>query len=151
MNKATGMQFRAMTVQDFDTVLAAEATLHLFPWTFGNFSDSLSAGHSMWLATEKDELVAYAVTTQIVDEIHLLNISVLADRQRAGRGMRVMQHLFETGQAAGGVRMFLEVRPDNKPARSLYQRCGFVEIGRRKAYYPAHEGREDAIVMARDL
>jgi ribosomal-protein-alanine N-acetyltransferase len=147
-NKVT-MAFRAMTEADFDAVLTAEVGLHLFPWTYGNFNDSLKAGHAMWVATEADEMVAYAVTTQIVDEVHLLNISVLKDRQRSGRGMRVMQHLFNVARDSGGYRMLLEVRPDNKPARELYQRCGFTEIGRRKAYYPAHEGREDAIVMAR--
>lgn len=143
------MTFRAMTADDIDAVLVAETSLHKFPWTYGNFSDSLKAGHAMWLATEGDVMVAYAVTMQIVDEVHLLNISVVQDYQRAGRGMRVMQHLFNAARDSGGYRMLLEVRPDNKPARELYQRCGFTEIGRRKAYYPAHDGREDAIVMAR--
>jgi ribosomal-protein-alanine N-acetyltransferase len=140
-----------MTTADLDEVLIAEAALHPFPWTRGNFSDSLAAGHGLYIALEDDAMVAYAVTSQVLDESHLLNISVLADKQGAGRGGRVMQHLLATAKEQGGARMFLEVRSSNRPAYRLYQRSGFIEIGRRKAYYPAPQGREDAIVMARDL
>jgi ribosomal-protein-alanine N-acetyltransferase len=88
---------------------------------------------------------------QVLDEVHLLNISILSGRQGCGRGGRFLQHLVESGRDKGGARMFLEVRPSNLPALGLYRRSGFIEIGRRKDYYPAHEGREDAIVMAREL
>lgn len=145
------MKFRAMGADDFEAVLAAEVALHPFPWTPGNFADSLKAGHGMWVASEYDALVAYAVTTQVLDEVHLLNITVLPGWQRAGRGAGMMEHLFASGKEQGGARMFLEVRPSNQPAHRMYQRCGFIEIGRRKGYYPALVGREDAIVMARDL
>ena len=145
------MKFRAMTTADLDDVLIAEAELHPFPWTRGNFADSLAAGHGVFVAQEDDAMVAYAVTSQVLDETHLLNISVIADKQRAGRGGRFMLHLLAAAKAQGGLRMFLEVRSSNQPAYRLYQRSGFIEIGRRKAYYPAHQGREDAIVMARDL
>jgi ribosomal-protein-alanine N-acetyltransferase len=145
------LKFRHMTQADLDQVLVAEVVLHPFPWTRGNFSDSLSAGHGMWLAEEGGEMVAYAVTTQVLDEAHLLNISVLPAKQGAGRGARVMRHLFAVAKEQGGAHMYLEVRPSNLPAHRLYQRCGFIEIGRRKGYYPALEGREDAVVMAREL
>jgi ribosomal-protein-alanine N-acetyltransferase len=140
-----------MVAADLDAVLRAETDLHPFPWTLGNFSDSMVAGHGLWIAEEDGEMVAYAVTTQVLDEAHLLNISVVPGKQRSGRGARVMQHLFEVARAQGGARMFLEVRPSNQAACRLYQGCDFIEIGRRKGYYPAHEGREDAIVMARNL
>ena len=145
------MKISRMTDADLDAVLLAEATLHPFPWTPGNFTDSLAAGHGMWVATEEDALVAYAVTTQVLDEVHLLNISVLLSMQRAGRGGLLLQHLFDDARGQGGARMFLEVRPSNIPAYQFYLRCGFIEIGHRKNYYPAPQGREDAIVMARDL
>lgn len=145
------MKLRPMTEADLDAVLAAEAELHPFPWTRGNFTDSLKAGHGLWLATEDERMVAYAVTTQVLDEAHLLNISVLAPGQRQGRGARVMEYLFAHARERGAQRMFLEVRTGNAPALALYRRCGFAQIGRRKGYYPAHAGREDAIVMARDL
>jgi ribosomal-protein-alanine N-acetyltransferase len=140
-----------MTAADLDEVVIAEVALHPFPWTRGNFSDSFAAGHGVFVALEDDAMVAYAVTSQVLDEAHLLNISVIADKQGTGRGGRVMRHLLAAAKEQGGVRMFLEVRASNQLAYRLYQRSGFIEIGRRKAYYPAHQGREDAIVMARDL
>lgn len=145
------MNFQPMTEADLDAVTAAEATLHASPWTRGNFADSLGAGHALWLATEDGRMVAYAVTTQVLDEAQLLNISVLAGGQRSGRGTRVMDFLVAQARASGTRRMFLEVRTGNLPALALYRRCGFGEIGRRKGYYPADGGREDAIVMAKDL
>lgn len=145
------MMLRAMTEADLDAVLPAEALLHPFPWTRGNFVDSLKAGHGMWIAEEDALMVGYAITTQVLDEAHLLNISVLPARQRAGRGQALLQRLCEGARATGAARMFLEVRPSNAAAQRLYARQGFIVIGRRKGYYPAHEGREDAIVMARDL
>ena len=145
------MDFRPLQPADLDVVLAAEAVLHPYPWSLGNFADSIDAGHGMWVASESETLLGYAVTTQVLDEVHLLNISILPGHQRAGRGAHFLQHLLDEGRGKGGARKFLEVRPSNTPALGLYQRCGFIQIGRRKGYYPAHTGREDAIVMAREL
>jgi ribosomal-protein-alanine N-acetyltransferase len=145
------MNFRAMKSDDLEAVLAAEAVLHPFPWTQGNFADSLKAEHGMWVATEDDALVAYAVTTQVLDEAHLLNISVLPERQRAGRGGRFLNHLLDTAKKTGAAHMYLEVRSSNHAAHQLYLKHEFIQIGRRKGYYPALNGREDAIVMAREL
>ena len=140
---------------DLPAVVAAEAALHPSPWTPGNFLDSIAAGHALWVAESVSEehraLIGYAVTSQVLDEAHLLNISVLAAAQRAGRGRALLDHLFGEARAAGATRMFLEVRQSNAAAIALYARGGFVEIGRRKGYYPGRDGREDAIVMAKTL
>lgn len=145
------MNFRPMEEGDLDAVLAAEGLLHPFPWTRGNFVDSLTAGHGMWVASEPSAMVGYAVATQVLDEAHLLNISVLPGYQRTGRGGTILHHVFDALRTAGARRLFLEVRPGNVAARGLYARHDFIEIGRRKGYYPAPMGREDAIVMAREL
>lgn len=143
--------YRAMTEADLDAVAAAEPRIHPFPWTRGNFADSLRAGHGAWLALEDGRMIGYAIMMQVVDEAHLLNISVEPELQRAGRGSALLLDLFELARKQGAARMLLEVRPGNVSGRALYRRHGFVEVGRRRDYYPAHEGREDAIVMARDL
>lgn len=145
------MNFRPMAPGDLDAVMAAERLLHPFPWTRGNFVDSLAAGHGMWVASEATDMAGYAVATQVLDEAHLLNVSVLPDFQRAGRGGAILQYVFDVLRTAGTGRLFLEVRTGNVAARGLYARHEFIEIGRRKGYYPAPGGREDAIVMAREL
>ena len=140
-----------MTEADLNAVSDAEGRIHRFPWTRGNFTDSLTAGHNGWLALEEGRTVAYAVTMQVVDETHLLNISVLPELRRGGRGSALLMRLFDLARTQAATRMLLEVRAGNVAARSFYQRHGFDEIAGRRDYYQCPEGREDAIVMARDL
>lgn len=145
------LHYRNMTADDIDAVTAAERHVYAFPWTRGNFADSLAAGHGAWLALEHGEMIGYAVMMQVLDEVHLLNITVLPELQRKGRGSALLQHLFALARLRSATRMLLEVRPGNVSGQALYRRHGFLEIGRRRDYYPAHQGREDAIVMAREL
>jgi ribosomal-protein-alanine N-acetyltransferase len=98
-----------------------------------------------------DEPVAYAVLMQIVDEAHLLNISVRRDWQGRGLGSELLEHLCTAASRFGASQMFLEVRSSNIAGLRLYDKWNFTRIGRRKAYYPAVDGREDAIVMRREL
>lgn len=142
----------AMTLADLNAVVAAEAMLHASPWTRGQFADSLAAGHDALLAYDSsNSLVGYGVVMMATDQAELLNISVLPAFQRQGVGAAFLQHLIVRAQARQATRMLLEVRATNQAALALYARLGFAEIGRRRGYYSAHEQREDAIVMARNL
>ncbi|WIM06189.1 MAG: ribosomal protein S18-alanine N-acetyltransferase [Candidatus Nitricoxidivorans perseverans] len=140
-----------MRESDLPDVLAAELRIYPFPWTKGNFADSLKAGYSAWVCREGGELAGYAVMMMAVDEAHLLNISILPERRRRGLGGELLAHLFRIAHGQGAARMLLEVRPSNASGQAFYRRFLFSEIGRRREYYPAHAGREDAIVMAREL
>jgi ribosomal-protein-alanine N-acetyltransferase len=140
-----------MTEANLDAVAAAEARIYAFPWTRGNFADSLAAGHQAWLALQGGRLIGYAIVMQVVDEAHLLNISVLPELQRRGFGSTLLIDIFGQARMQAATRMLLEVRPGNISGQGFYKHHGFVEIGRRRDYYPAHAGREDAIVMAREL
>ena len=141
----------AMQYGDLDQVLRIERAAYSFPWTRGNFADSLAAGYSAWVCHIGGELVGYVVVMLAVDEAHLLNISVHQSRQGMGFGARLLRHAMSTALTLGARSLLLEVRPSNERALELYRHFGFVRIGLRKAYYPAHEGREDAIVLARSL
>ena len=136
---------------EIEAVLAVEQSAYPFPWTRANFADSLSAGYSAWTCRSGGELIGYAVMMLVLDEAHLLNITVAPDWQRHGYGRFLMHHLFGVARHHGAKRMFLEVRPSNAPGQGLYHRLGFETIGRRRGYYPAGEGREDAVVMALTL
>lgn len=140
-----------MTAAGIDAVLAIEERIQAFPWTRGNFSDALGAGYDCWLAREGNELTGFAVLMRAVDEIHLLVIGIVPERQRAGKGRQLLDFVSRQARGAGMTRMLLEVRPSNSSAIAFYQQAGFVGIGRRRGYYPASTGREDAIVMARNL
>lgn len=145
------LEYRPMRPEDIDAIMAIEETIYPFPWTRGNFVDSLASGYGAWLCLHEGAMVGYAIMMMVIDEAHLLNISIAADRQRAGLGSELLEFLFASAKDAGARRMLLEVRPSNISGTALYRRYGFKEIGRRRGYYPAHGGREDAIVMERTL
>ena len=145
------LDWQPMQLDDLDAVLAVENVIYPFPWTAGNFRDSLASGYYCWIVAERGVMVGYAVVMTIVDEVHLLNLSVAAERQRQGIGGEMLESLCAMAAQRGLMRMLLEVRPSNTSALALYVGHGFTEIGRRRAYYPAADGREDAIVMGRML
>jgi ribosomal-protein-alanine N-acetyltransferase len=143
--------FAPMRPDDIDAVLAVEQRAYPFPWSRANFADSLAAGYSAWCCRVEGELIGHAVMMLVLDEAHLLNLTIAPDWQRHGYGTLVMRHLFDVARSHGARRMFLEVRPSNASGQGLYQRLGFEAIGRRRGYYPADAGREDAVVMALTL
>jgi ribosomal-protein-alanine N-acetyltransferase len=141
-------RYAPMVDQDLDEVVAAEREIYPFPWTHGNFLDSLRAGYSAWVLRDGDgTLAAYGVMMLALDEAHLLNLSVTRGFQRSGLGWRTLDWMAEVARGYGARTMMLEVRPSNESAVRLYQRYGFERIGIRRGYYPTQGGREDALVL----
>ena len=129
-------------------VMRLEREVYPFPWTSGNFEDALRSGYSAWMLLADDgALIAYAVAMLAVDEAHLLNLAVDPRWQRQGHGWRLLDWMARTLREYGAHSLLLEVRPSNTAARQMYRRYGFMPIGTRRGYYPAAQGREDAIVM----
>lgn len=143
--------FFQMNERDLDAVAALEASLQAFPWTRGNFFDSLQSGHSVWVCRQGGELLGFSVLMTVIDEAHLLNIGVSERYQGRGFGARLLRNAMQSARAAGASRMLLEVRPSNARAVELYQHFGFRRIGIRKGYYPATNGREDALIFDKEL
>jgi ribosomal-protein-alanine N-acetyltransferase len=141
-------EYAPMAVADLDEVYALELSVYPHPWSRGNFIDSLASGYHAWVLRDRGQLAGYFLLMAAVDEAHLLNVSVAADRQRQGLGLYLLDKIAACARGLGAASVLLEVRPSIVRAMGVYQRYGFAEIGRRKAYYPAHNGqREDAIVM----
>lgn len=136
-----------MTVEDLDAVVALEKSLQAFPWSRGNFADSLAAGHEMRVLRLDGDLVGFSVLMSIVDEAHLLVIGIDRRHQRHGHGARLLQEVLATARAGGAAKLLLEVRAANAQAIAFYQGLGFAQIGVRRGYYPAVAGREDALVF----
>lgn len=142
---------RAMAAPDLDAVLTLEGTLHRHPWTRGNFSDALTAGYFCRVAQDATTLAAYAIWLPGAGEAELLTLGVAPMAQRRGLGRRLLDDGWHWAQAAGMQRLLLEVRPSNAAALALYRQTGWRETGRRRGYYPAATGREDAILMEKTL
>jgi [ribosomal protein S18]-alanine N-acetyltransferase len=144
---------RPMTAAALDGVLELEQAVYPFPWTRGNFVDSLVAGYTAWTLNHVDgDLVGYCIAMSGVGEMHLLNITIAPAARRCGHARRLLAELLQQCRAREATRLWLEVRESNDDARDVYRRLGFAQVGRRKGYYPASAGgREDAIVMSMDV
>lgn len=140
-----------MNSRDLEAVVKLEAGVQAFPWSRGNFADSLAAGHGVWVCRIGGDLVGFAVIMIVVDEAHLLNIAVSKNYQGQGYGARLLQHAVAQAKLQGACRLLLEVRPSNQRALALYALWGFREIGLRRGYYPAESGREDALVFEKEI
>ncbi|MDC6169567.1 MULTISPECIES: ribosomal protein S18-alanine N-acetyltransferase [unclassified Roseateles] len=145
-----GSRLQAMQAGDVEAVLAIEQRAYEFPWSRGNFIDSLSAGYLAQVLRAADgSVLGYFLAMQGVDELHLLNITVLPECQGQGLARLMLDALQALAREHGGAQIWLEVRQGNERARRVYARYGFAEVGLRRAYYPAAEGRrEDAVLMS---
>ena len=140
-----------MSEADLRAVIDIEERLYDFPWTLGNFRDSLRAGYGCWAYRDGAQLIGYAVLMLAAGEAHLLNLSVAAHAQRRGHGRTLLAHVVAIARESDAKVLFLEVRPTNAVGRRLYSGYGFRQVGVRRGYYPARRGREDALVLALEL
>jgi len=140
--------FRPMQIEDLDTILQIEPVIYTHPWTRGNFADSLKSGHSAWVMTSADVIIGYSLMMLVLDEAHLLNISIASAYQKQGLGHVLLAYMVEQAQALAMKTMLLEVRSSNVAAIALYAKMGFVKDSIRKGYYPGEVAREDAVLMS---
>lgn len=140
-----------MHVEDLSAVMHIEEASYDFPWTEGIFRDCIRNHYHCHVYEDGNEIVAYAVMQLGVDECHLLNICVAQQHRNRGIGRQMVEYMLDLGRRLNMRTAFLEVRSTNDGAFRLYHSLGFNEVGVRKDYYPAHNGREDAIVLACDF
>ena len=147
MVSSQSIVLRLMTTADINAVCAIEQQVQYAPWTPKLFSDSLER-HLCWVAQKNQQVVGFFVVQFIVDEAHLLNIAVDPTQQKQGIGRVLLDNVQQQAIAKKANTIFLELRATNQRALALYQMAGFNEIGLRKNYYPAAQGKEDAVIMA---
>ena len=147
------MQFFARTMRnsDLDLVVQNEAAAYEHPWTKRIFIDCLRAGYQCWVLANKRQIVAHGVMSVAVGECHLLTLCVNPEYQRLGHGRKLFMLLLDRAAKMDARECFLEVRASNAGAIQLYRSLGFTQIGVRKNYYPGHQGREDALILSRNL
>lgn len=141
------LALRPMQTDDLDAIMQIEPTIYSHPWTHGNFSDSLNSGYSGWVLECDGKMIGYALLMMIMDEAHLLNLSVTKQMQKQGLGRFLLEHMLTVAKNHQATNMFLEVRPSNVSAIALYEKLGFSEMAVRRGYYPSDNGREDAVLM----
>ncbi len=144
-------EVRRMQLADLPDVLRNERRGYTHPWTEGIFRDCLRNGQECWLLMCSDQNVGHGILSVAAGESHLLNVCVHPDFQGHGFGRILVEHLLERARTGEASTIFLEVRPSNVAACELYDKLGFNEVGIRENYYPSNVGREDALVLAKEL
>jgi ribosomal-protein-alanine N-acetyltransferase len=145
------VHIRPMMEIDLVDVAAIEQGSYAFPWSENIFRDCLRVGYTCRALDLSGQIIGYGVMSLGAGEAHVLNVCVREEYRSLGFGRRLLEHLLERAQTSGVSEAFLEVRPSNLAAIRLYQRLGFEQIGIRRGYYQAPDGREDAIVLKREL
>ncbi|MEM7540606.1 MAG: ribosomal protein S18-alanine N-acetyltransferase [Pseudomonadota bacterium] len=147
----TQPEFRVLSESDVPRICEIERASYQFPWSATVFSDCLTVGYFCWGCFSDDFLLGYGIMSVAANEAHILNICMAPEVRRQGFARDMMRHLAEIAVDNEARIMFLEVRPSNQGAINLYQTLGFSQVGRRKDYYPARGGREDALVLSRNF
>ncbi len=142
---------RAMSEADVDEVLSVEGAAYDFPWSQRVFLDCLRMGYDCAVQLAAGQVVGYLILSRVLDEAHVLNLAIHPEFQNEGRGGNLLRRAMRRARCLGAASIYLEVRPSNPGAVHLYQRSGFRLVGRRRDYYPTLDGREDALVMRREL
>jgi ribosomal-protein-alanine N-acetyltransferase len=143
--------FRPMSEMDLEKVMVIEESVYEFPWSIGIFQDCLSVGYCCWILEQEDSVSGYGIMSVLAGEAHILNLCIKSDLQNNGLGKEMIDYLIDLARAHHADVMFLEVRPSNGQALKIYEKSGFDEVGSRKDYYPAKFGREDALILAKQL
>ncbi|WP_159917054.1 ribosomal protein S18-alanine N-acetyltransferase [Pantoea sp. 18069] len=147
------IRFAPLTAASLETLLPIEQQAYSHPWTHGNFIDALAAGYeAQMLLDADDQLLGYFVAMAVLDEVHLLNLTVAPAHQGRGWARIMLEGLSLWSRQRQALWLWLEVRASNARARAIYEKHGFQQIAERKNYYPAVDGqREHAIIMSLKL
>lgn len=144
MTSGKVIQIAPMTAEHLAEVWAIEKASFEDPWSVACFRDLLAKPAASWVAIENGHVVGYLVTIWALDEIHLVNLAVRADRRRCGIGNQLMNFLMQQAQANAARAIYLEVRRSNEAAIAFYRQRGFTLLYERKHYY---SNGEDAWIM----
>jgi ribosomal-protein-alanine N-acetyltransferase len=145
------IRIRTMVHDDLPLVSDIERRSYQFPWSHGVFRDCLLAGYTCIVLVRGERTAGYGILSVAAGEAHILNLCVDPMFRELGYGDRILDEILERAGKAQVREVFLEVRPSNSNALSLYRKKGFRQIANRPAYYQATEGREDAAVLAKTL
>jgi ribosomal-protein-alanine N-acetyltransferase len=142
---------RDMSYDDLGNVADIERRSYDFPWSHGVFRDCMLAGYVCVVLEHGGQTVGYSILSIAAGEAHILNLCVDPAYRGLGYGERLLDEIVNRARYAEVAAVFLEVRPSNANALSLYRKKGFVKIAKRPAYYQARDGREDADVLSLKL
>jgi ribosomal-protein-alanine N-acetyltransferase len=144
-------RLRPMAPADLPRVVELERASYAFPWSDHIFADCLRVGYHCVVVETAEGVMGYSVLSMGAGEAHVLNVCVAGALRRRGIGRNLLLAVLGHARDRGIRDAYLEVRRSNRAAIALYQQLGFECVGQRRAYYQAHDGREDALVYRLEL
>ena len=143
------MEIRKMTAREVPRVAELEKNCFSQPWSEKSVAGELENPLSLWLvAMDGDRLAGYVGSQTVMDETDMMNLAVGSEFRRQGVGEALVNALVASLKELGSRCLTLEVRDSNGPARALYAKLGFAEVGRRRGYY--RDPREDALILRKE-
>lgn len=149
--QSPSLNIRPMEQDDIDVVMDIELSVYAYPWTKRIMADCLRVGYRCLIGEIDGVLASYCIMSTGAGEAHILNLCVADEFQRRGLGQTLLINMLDEAKVTDVENIFLEVRPSNYAAISLYEQLGFNQIGIRRDYYPTKNGREDAVILAMNL
>lgn len=147
MSYSKQLQVVPMGLTDIASVTKIEQQAHSHPWSEKLFLSNFGQRYFNHALLHEGQLIGYFVASAVAGEVTLMNIAIAPEQQGRGAGQFLLQALLDYAREKDQQEIWLEVRISNQSAIHLYQKLGFVEVDIRKAYYPAENGREDAVIM----
>ncbi|MGX9461827.1 ribosomal protein S18-alanine N-acetyltransferase [Shewanella sp. A14] len=147
MHNTESYAITRLSLEDVSDMASVETKAHSHPWTEAGLADCFGPLYCTIGLKQQGRLIGFAIVQQIIDEATLLDICVDPSYQGLGLGLLLIRKVLDDAKQADAVVMMLEVRESNNVAKSLYEKVGFKESGRRKRYYQTDDGNEDAILM----
>ena len=130
-------------------VAALEKECFRDPWSERSIASELENPLSMWIVAVNDGAgVGYVGSQSVMGEADMMNIAVSASCRRQGIAQELVQRLVAALAEKEVYSLTLEVRASNAPAKALYEKLGFSEIGRRPNYY--RNPKEDALILRKE-
>lgn len=119
------------------------------PWSENSIASELNNSLSLWLvALDGESVVGYVGSQTVLGWTDMMNVAVHPDHRRKGIGELLVTALEKELQKQESTCLTLEVRASNGPAKALYYKLGFLEVGRRKNYY--RNPKEDALILRKE-
>jgi ribosomal-protein-alanine N-acetyltransferase len=145
-----GLLIRQAGLADVSAICAIETLSFPTPWSRWSFLSELGHRNSHLLVAGPPyprpwQTWAYLIFWVVLEEMHILNLAVHPAHRREGIARRLLSEGLAQARALGAELAWLEVRPSNAPALSLYESFGFKEVGRRPHYYD--DTQEDALLL----
>lgn len=143
------MQLTTMTAAHVPQIAALEKICFVDPWSEASIASELANELALWLvALDGDTVSGYVGSQSVMGEADMMNVAVAPAYRRQGIAEALVKELIARLAAKAVTSLTLEVRASNEAAQGLYEKLGFVQVGRRPRYY-SHP-REDALILRKE-